>query len=227
MEPVEVYPYELKLSELYPNGQNSQLPIKIYTDGVFDCFHYGHARLFEKVKKMLPYVHLTVGVCLDEDITREKAPPIMDLKQRMESVRHCKWVDEVVPAPWLPTCEFLDSINVHYLAHDPEPYPYKDMADAYGEIKEAGRFISTTRTEGISTTDMIVKIIENYDTYVERSIKKKVPLSSLNLSTTHYLKYKLQEIEKSISSKLRDLATEVYESDPSKKLIKEYLDSHK
>lgn len=224
MEEIEPYPYELKLLDKYPNGTDPQNPIRIYTDGVFDCFHYGHARLFQKVKLLLPHVHLIIGVCKDEDIIQEKAKPIMNLKERMESAKHCRWVDEVVVAPWVPTNKFLDSINAHYLAHDPEPYPYQGMADCYSEIKEAGRFISTTRTDGISTTDIIVKIIEDYDIYVERSIKKKVPIESLHLSASKWLKYESISIANLIKKKLLEVSKEVYEKDNSKTLVKQFIE---
>lgn len=37
----------------------------------------------------------------------------MDENQRAESVKHCKWVDEVVErAPWVVTQEFLDEHQV-------------------------------------------------------------------------------------------------------------------
>ena len=137
----ESSPYYFKANPNYPDGTDLNNPIKIYTDGVFDCFHYGHARLFEKIKKMFPHVHLIVGVCKDEDIILEKGPPIFDLSQRIESVKHCRWVDAVEIAPWIPTCDFLDKINAHYIAHDPEPYPYKDQKDVYSSLKEVNRFI--------------------------------------------------------------------------------------
>ena len=223
----ESSPYYFKHNPNYPDGTDQSNPIIIYTDGVFDVFHYGHARLFEKIKRMFPHVYLIVGVCKDEDIIAEKGPPILDLSQRIESVMHCKWTDRVEIAPWIPTCEFLDKIGAHYIAHDPEPYPYKDQKDVYSSIKEVNRFIPTTRTEGISTTDIILKIIEDYDTYIERSLKKKVPIESLHLSATKWLKYKSEGIENSIKNKLLAIAENIYSEDKSKVLIKEFLDNKK
>ena len=77
-------------------GQDPQHPVRIYTDGVFDCFHYGHAKVLEQCKKMFPYVHLVVGVCADADVIKEKGRPIMTAEERAECVKHCKWADEVI-----------------------------------------------------------------------------------------------------------------------------------
>ena len=44
------------ISKMSKEGQDPQHPVHIYTDGVFDCFHYGHAKVLEQCKKMFPYV---------------------------------------------------------------------------------------------------------------------------------------------------------------------------
>ena len=30
-----------------PKGEDPNNPVRIYTDGVFDMFHFGHAQVFE------------------------------------------------------------------------------------------------------------------------------------------------------------------------------------
>lgn len=219
--------YNFKLNPNYPDGTDAKNPIKIYSDGVFDCFHYGHARLFEKIKGLFPHVYLIVGVCLDEDIEREKAAPIMTQDQRKECIRHCKWVDEIVDAPWLPTIEYVDKIGGHYMAHDAAPYKFGDIEDVYGEFKINNRFIATTRTEGISTTDIINKIIMDYDVYVKRAIKKNTPIDELNLNTATYIKYKSYEIGDKVKNFITEVAKNVYEHDNSKLKIKKFLEEKK
>lgn len=185
-----------------PDGKDPSFPVRIYTDGVFDCFHFGHARLLKGVKELFPHVYLVVGVCGDEMTWKEKGKTIMKDYERYESVRHCKWADEVVEnAPWVPTVEFLDKIGCHYLAHDPEPYPMGDNPDVYGDIKKAGRFVATQRTEGISTTDIMLRIIRDFDVYVERNIKKGASPEELNISVNKYFGVKTKIMTQKVEDK--------------------------
>ena len=49
-----------------------------------------------------------ITVCNDELTLKMKGRTVMTHEERAESLRHCKWVDEVVPnAPWVVTPEFL------------------------------------------------------------------------------------------------------------------------
>ena len=183
-------------------GQDPNHPVRIYTDGVFDCFHYGHAKVLEQCKKMFPYVHLVVGVCSDADVTKEKGRPIMTAEERAECVKHCKWADEVIlNCPWLINLDYLDKLNCKYIAHDPEPYPYNDIDDVYGPFKKAKRFLATKRTEGISTTDIINRILVDYERYVERNVKKGMKPKELNISNGKYLEKRISILWKNVEKR--------------------------
>ena len=60
--------------------------------------------------------------------------------ERLESVRHCRWTDEVVPdAPWVITPEFIRKYEIDYVAHDEAPYAGSSgSGDIYGPIKHLG-----------------------------------------------------------------------------------------
>ena len=48
-----------------------------------------------------------------------------------------------------------------------------------------GRFHATQRTEGVSTTELINRIIANYEKYIRRNLERGVPAKDMDVS---YLK---------------------------------------
>ncbi|KAK8798245.1 hypothetical protein WA588_003330 [Blastocystis sp. NMH] len=158
-------------------------PVRLYADGIFDLFHYGHARALEQAKKSFPNTYLMVGCCNDELTHRMKGMTVMTDKERYESLRHCKWVDEVIPdAPWVVTKEFLDKHKIDFVCHDDIPYASAGSNDVYADIKNMGRFHATKRTEGVSTTELINRIIANYEKYIRRNLERGVSAKDMNIS---------------------------------------------
>lgn len=139
-------------------------PVRVYADGVFDLFHLGHMRALQQAKTAFPDTYLIVGVTGDKETHRRKGLTVLSARERAESVRHCKWVDEVVEdCPWvLPDApEFLEKHKIDYVAHDDLPYGADEGDDIYAPIKEKGMFLVTQRTEGLSTTGIITKSVSH------------------------------------------------------------------
>lgn len=158
-------------------------PIRIYADGVFDLFHLGHMKQLEQCKKALPNVTLICGVPSDTVTHKLKGLTVLTDKQRCESLKHCKWVDEVIAdAPWCVTPEFLAEHKIDYVAHDDLPYGSAESEDIYQPIKKMGKFLSTQRTDGISTSDIITQIIRDYDKYLMRNFARGATRQELNVS---------------------------------------------
>lgn len=70
--------------------------MKVLTFGVFDYFHYGHLKLFEKAKALGDY--LIVAVQKDEQIHKNKpdAKIMYSTAQRAEIVSAIRFVDAVI-----------------------------------------------------------------------------------------------------------------------------------
>lgn len=73
-------------------------------------------------------------------------------------------------------------LQIDFVAHDDVPYKSADHDDVYKEIKEMGRFLATERTEGISTSDLIARVIRDYDNYVRRNLKRGYTREEMNVS---------------------------------------------
>ncbi|KAL4592955.1 hypothetical protein LXL04_005964 [Taraxacum kok-saghyz] len=160
-------------------------PVRVYADGIYDLFHFGHARSLEQAKKSFPNTYLLVGCCNDEVTHSLKGKTVMTDKERYESLRHCKWVDEVIPdAPWVLTQEFMDKHQIDYVAHDSLPYADASGAgkDVYEFVKSIGRFKETRRTDGISTSDIIMRIVKDYNEYVMRNLDRGYSRKDLGVS---------------------------------------------
>ncbi|XP_078433257.1 choline-phosphate cytidylyltransferase 1-like [Wolffia australiana] len=163
----------------------SEKPVRVYADGIYDLFHFGHARSLEQAKKSFPNTYLLVGCCSDKVTHKYKGKTVMTEDERYESLRHCKWVDEVVPdAPWVITQEFLDKHRIDFVAHDSLPYADASGAgnDVYEFVKAAGKFKETQRTDGISTSDLIMRIIKDYNQYVMRNLARGYTRKDLGVS---------------------------------------------
>lgn len=117
-------------------------------------------RQLEQAKKAFPEVYLIVGVTGDEETHKRKGLTVLSGAERAETIRHCKWVDEVVPnCPWIVTPEFLEKHRIDYVAHDDLPYQADEGDDIYAPIKAQGKFLVTQRTEGVSTTGIITRFV--------------------------------------------------------------------
>ncbi|MCJ1279489.1 hypothetical protein MMC21_007313 [Puttea exsequens] len=158
-------------------------PVRIYADGVFDLFHLGHMRQLEQAKNAFSDVHLIVGVTGDAETHKRKGLTVLTGSERAETLRHCKWVDEVIPnCPWVVTPDFLQKHKIDYVAHDDLPYGADEGDDIYAPIKKEGKFLVTQRTEGVSTTGIITKIVKDYEKYIARQLKRGTSRQELNVS---------------------------------------------
>ncbi|PKI41041.1 hypothetical protein CRG98_038569 [Punica granatum] len=185
----------------------SDRPVRVYADGIYDLFHFGHARALEQAKKSFPNTYLLVGCCNDEITHKYKGKTVMTEDERYESLRHCKWVDEVIPdAPWVINQEFLDKHKIDFVAHDSLPYADVSGAgnDVYEFVKAVGRFKETKRTEGISTSDIIMRIVKDYNQYVMRNLDRGYSRKELGVSYVKEKRLRVNMRLKKLQEKVKE-----------------------
>jgi len=112
--------------------------------------HHGHIRL---LKKAAEYGDIIVGLTTDEEIVSKKGyQPELSFEERKEILEAVKYVDEVVPVPWLLTDETLQKYDIDLLVHG---------NDNSNEIKEE-KLLVFPRTEGISSTIIRKRVMKAY-----------------------------------------------------------------
>ncbi|GAA6097572.1 ethanolamine-phosphate cytidylyltransferase-like [Tachysurus ichikawai] len=75
-------------------------------------------------------------------------------------VRAIKWVDDIVEsAPYVTTLETLDKYNCDFCVHGDDITLTVDGKDTYEEVKKSGRYRECKRTQGVSTTDLVGRML--------------------------------------------------------------------
>ena len=142
-------------------GNSSRKDVRIFMDGAFDLMHYGHMNAFRLGRSLGTY--LIVGVNSDESITECKGPPLMDNQERLAMVQSCKFVDEVLTGcPYIMDSDYINWIietyKIDFVVHGDDPC-IVNGEDVYEAAKAAGKFRSIPRTHGVSTTDIIGRML--------------------------------------------------------------------
>lgn len=198
--------YSIKITkELIESGTALPRPVRVYSDGIYDLFHQGHARQLMQAKNAFPEVHLVVGIH-DDFVTHQlKGKTVMSDQERYECVRHCRYVDEVLrAAPWVTNDEFLEENKIDFVAHDAIPYAMgTESDDVYNHLKVKGIFVATERTEGISTSDLVNRVVQDCDTYARQSLDQGCKRKDMNTSLLNEKKYLLQNSVDKIKNGLK------------------------
>eukprot|EP00444_Apocalathium_aciculiferum_P055458 CAMPEP_0183608918 /NCGR_PEP_ID=MMETSP0371-20130417/184202_1 /TAXON_ID=268820 /ORGANISM="Peridinium aciculiferum, Strain PAER-2" /LENGTH=373 /DNA_ID=CAMNT_0025821045 /DNA_START=41 /DNA_END=1158 /DNA_ORIENTATION=+ len=120
--------------------------------------HSGHYNAIRQAKMICDV--LVVGVHSDAEIADNKALPVMRQDERYELLKHIKWIDEIVrDVPYSPLISTLEGARADFCIHGDDMPVNAQGICAYDEMKDAGKLRIVKRTEGVSTTDLIGRLL--------------------------------------------------------------------
>lgn len=135
---------------------NTAKLVTIFTNGCFDLFHAGHARFLRQCRDLGD--RLVVGLNTDNSVRRLKGPtrPICTLAERMEVLRACRYVDEVIPFDDLTPCRLVSQLRPGIIVKGPG-YSIKNMPEAAIVTRYGGQVIVLDGAT-VSTSEIITRI---------------------------------------------------------------------
>jgi len=130
---------------------------RIMVDMSVTLIHQGHIRLLRAAKE---FGHVVVALTTDDEIRAKKGyEPELDFAARLEMLESIRYVDEVVPAPWLIEEKFLDLHRIDLLVHG---------SDNSNPIPES-RLLLLPRTPGISSSMLRGRVLKTIsDLYLDQ-----------------------------------------------------------
>ena len=121
---------------------------RIMVDMSATLIHHGHIRLLKAAKQ---YGYVIIALTTDEEIQIHKGyKPELDFNSRREILEAIKYVDKVIPCPWLIEESFLDINKIDLLVHG---------SDNSNPISDK-RLLILDRTEGISSSILRGRVLE-------------------------------------------------------------------
>lgn len=125
---------------------------RIMVDMSATLIHHGHVRLLKQAKA---YGNVVVALTTDEEIEKKKGyVPEIAFENRKEILEALRYVDEVVPSPWMIDQSYLDQHRIDLLIH----------GDDNSNLIDQSKLLIFPRTVDISSTllrQRAKKIIED------------------------------------------------------------------
>jgi D-beta-D-heptose 7-phosphate kinase/D-beta-D-heptose 1-phosphate adenosyltransferase len=136
--------------------QREQGRTVVFTNGVFDLLHPGHARYLNEARRLGDV--LIVGINSDRSVQANKGPsrPINTAEDRAEVLRALAVVDAVVIFDEDTPLEIIASLEPDVLVKGADWGPHAIVGRAEVEAR-GGRVVRLDLLEGFSTTDLIDK----------------------------------------------------------------------
>lgn len=120
----------------------------ILVDMSATLIHHGHINLLCHASTL---GSVTVALTTDDEIFRHKGyRPELDFASRKAILESIRYVDYVLPSPWLITQEFFESTNCDFLLHG------SDNSNAV----DSSSTILVPRTKGISSSILRKRVVD-------------------------------------------------------------------
>ncbi|KAF4593066.1 hypothetical protein EYR38_008776 [Pleurotus pulmonarius] len=131
--------------------------VRVYVDGTFDWLGTRQVHQLRQAKLSFSSVFLVVGVFSDELCQTHHTAVAMPHVERCEVLRHCRWVDQVLPdAPWQLDAKYLHRHRIDYVGLEEgtsvDPLCDNVRLKGYDEMKRLGKVIPLRRTTGATHT---------------------------------------------------------------------------
>lgn len=134
-----------------PDLSGSAGPVVGITYGTFDLFHVGHVRLFERIRRHCD--RLIVAVSTDEFNALKGKRSVVPFADRVDMVRACRYVDEVIPeTAWAQKEEDILRHGVGLFAMG------GDWAGHFDHLQALCRVLYLPRTDGVSSSALKASI---------------------------------------------------------------------
>lgn len=122
---------------------------RIMVDMSATLLHHGHVRLLKKAAEL---GRVVVALTTDEEVLKTKGyKPELSYDERREILEAVRYVDEVVPCPWLIDEAFLDKHNCDLLLH----------GDDNRNHIPPERLTILPRTQGVSSSEMRERVLDS------------------------------------------------------------------
>jgi glycerol-3-phosphate cytidylyltransferase len=122
---------------------------RIMVDVSATLIHHGHIRILKTAKE---FGTVVVALTTDEEILARKGyEPELFFAERREIMEAIRYVDEVVPSPWLIDESFLDTHRIDLLVHG---------HDNTNPVNPK-RLLVLPRTKGISSTLLRSRVLRS------------------------------------------------------------------
>ena len=133
-------------------------PKRVMVDMSATIIHHGHIRLLREASL---YGSVVVALTTDSEVQKAKGyRPELNFAERKEILESIRYVDSVVPSPWLINDDFLDKNGIDFLLHG------HDNSNPVS----SERMIILNRTEGISSSIIRERV---FQTIAEKKFSKK------------------------------------------------------